>query len=381
MSSSSSRMRRLRRVLRRVYDALETFEGAVQDPALAAQASHASPRGGAGAVSLGDLRMSQLDRLCDAATTDDTATTAATTAAPTPHRARSRRRQTRADRRRGRGDHDDDEDDDDDDDDDEEDGGDLGGDLGDDGMGFARGDDAIYGDDDSMSEGSFQSARSDFEDDGGDDDGHDDGDGDAAAGTAGRTASSSLSRSASRSRSRSHRQQQQQQQRRRRRRRHHSQRGEPHATHRAAETEAAHSHHKKDGADEEPAVASPTPTAASGPPLYERARELALRGDVPCRTDRTEETGCADRTDFLARLHCVREASNVMMAEQEFRQWFIRFGRELMGTLIAKGGGDLTAFHESYDDMMAFVDEVTTQGWAAPSLSVCVSALNSALFA
>ena len=111
------------------------------------------------------------------------------------------------------------------------------------------------------------------------------------------------------------------------------------------------------------------------------ARELALRGDVPCRTDRTEETGCADRTDFLARLHCVREASNVMMAEQEFRQWFIRFGRELMGTLIAKGGGDLTAFHESYDDMMAFVDEVTTQGWAAPSLSVCVSALNSALFA
>ena len=252
-----------------------------------------------------------------------------------------------------------------------------GGDFG----GFARGDDAIYGDDDSMSEGSFQSARSDFEDDGGDDDGHDDGDGDAAAGTAGRTASSSLSRSASRSRSRSHRQQQQQQQRRRRRRRHHSQRGEPHATHRAAETEAAHSHHKKDGADEEPAVASPTPTAASGPPLYERARELALRGDVPCRTDRTEETGCADRTDFLARLHCVREASNVMMAEQEFRQWFIRFGRELMGTLIAKGGGDLTAFHESYDDMMAFVDEVTTQGWAAPSLSVCVSALNSALFA
>merc|ERR1712070_731849 len=57
-----------------------------------------------------------------------------------------------------------------------------------------------------------------------------------------------------------------------------------------------------------------------------------------------------------------------MMAEQEFRQWFIRFGRELMGTLIAKGGGDLTAFHESYDDMMAFVDEVTTQGRTADLL-------------
>eukprot|EP00043_Microstomoeca_roanoka_P017964 m.189401 g.189401 ORF g.189401 m.189401 type:complete len:255 (+) comp16744_c4_seq1:2805-3569(+) len=93
--------------------------------------------------------------------------------------------------------------------------------------------------------------------------------------------------------------------------------------------------------------------------------EAAKRGEVSCRIDRTEETGSADKTDFLARLWCVREASNVMMCDAKFRDWFIGFGRDLLGSLVKKGGGDDRAFYSSYDDMMAWIADTDAEGRAS----------------
>lgn len=45
--------------------------------------------------------------------------------------------------------------------------------------------------------------------------------------------------------------------------------------------------------------------------LYDQAMELAKNQGVRYRIDRTQETGCQTKEDFLARLHCVRIASEV----------------------------------------------------------------------
>lgn len=45
--------------------------------------------------------------------------------------------------------------------------------------------------------------------------------------------------------------------------------------------------------------------------IYASALKLAESGMVPCRKNRTVETGCTNMSDFLARLHCIRMASTV----------------------------------------------------------------------
>lgn len=45
--------------------------------------------------------------------------------------------------------------------------------------------------------------------------------------------------------------------------------------------------------------------------IYEAARRMALNNEISCRKNRVEETGCVNQTDFLARLHCVRQATQV----------------------------------------------------------------------
>ncbi|EGD73109.1 hypothetical protein PTSG_04823 [Salpingoeca rosetta] len=340
-SGDARRMRRLRRVLRRVYDALETFEGAD---------GMAGQRGGA--VSLGQFRLAQLDRLCEAGT-DDTGTT--------PEHTHARARQGKA---RWPGDGGDDDDDDDDDDD---------GRYDSDADAFGSG----YDDEYAASDASFQSARSTmsaFEDNDDEDD----------ASRAGDMISST---------------QQQQQledddgehgrhRHRHRRHRHHSHHSHHRRVHHRSKSRkrpgrkqaAAAAVARKETAEAGEAAGEPTrvPRSAEakqaekkeeeveeeegGVSVYEEALALAQQGDVPCRVERTEETGCADRTDFLTRLHCVREASDLMMGDKEFRVWFTRFGRDLLGSLVEKGGGNLNTFHTAYDNMMSFLDQVSQEG-------------------
>eukprot|EP01147_Barroeca_monosierra_P007539 gene7539-9822_t len=96
--------------------------------------------------------------------------------------------------------------------------------------------------------------------------------------------------------------------------------------------------------------------------LYEQAMEYVSQGKVEFRVDRTAETGCHNQTDFLIRLHCVRSASNIMMSDSTFRKWFVQFGRDLLGMLVGKGGGDLDAFYAAYDDMMTWLDIMAREG-------------------
>jgi hypothetical protein len=64
------------------------------------------------------------------------------------------------------------------------------------------------------------------------------------------------------------------------------------------------------------------PTLVNGFPsvsvsVYEAARAMALRGEITCRKNRTEETGCVNTVDFLTRLHCVRQATTVCGVGEE----------------------------------------------------------------
>ena len=90
---------------------------------------------------------------------------------------------------------------------------------------------------------------------------------------------------------------------------------------------------------------------------------------VTCRRNRAGVVHCADKDEFLARLHCVRQASEAMLARPEVQAWVRSSGRDLMSRVLAKvmvmaqcclptavqGGEDPAPFQAAFDDMLDYL--------------------------
>jgi hypothetical protein len=92
-----------------------------------------------------------------------------------------------------------------------------------------------------------------------------------------------------------------------------------------------------------------TATAAAargegGDSLYAEAMLLASAGLVPCRRLRVTYTGCVDNIDFLARLHCVREASNAALARPHVRAYVGRNMGRVLAAAVRAAGDDPAPF-------------------------------------
>lgn len=94
--------------------------------------------------------------------------------------------------------------------------------------------------------------------------------------------------------------------------------------------------------------------------LYEDALNLVREGRVVCRSPRTELLECYGDQDFLAKLHCVRQAFQVLLLEETHRTFFMETGKQMIAGLMVKANKSPKAFLESYEDMLLYTQREET---------------------
>ncbi|NXQ51830.1 MIGA2 protein, partial [Anthoscopus minutus] len=87
---------------------------------------------------------------------------------------------------------------------------------------------------------------------------------------------------------------------------------------------------------------------------YEEALQLVKEGKVACRTLRTELLGCYSDQDFLAKLHCVRQAFQELLEDESNQLFFGEVGKQMVVGLMTKAEKNPKAFLESYEEMLRY---------------------------
>ncbi|EHA99937.1 Protein FAM73B [Heterocephalus glaber] len=101
---------------------------------------------------------------------------------------------------------------------------------------------------------------------------------------------------------------------------------------------------------------------------YEEALQLAKEGRVPCRTLRTELLGCYSDQDFLAKLHCVRQAFEGLLEDPGNQLFFGEVGRQMVMGLMTKAEKSAKGFLESYEEMLSYA--LRPETWATTRLEL-----------
>ncbi|XP_075688987.1 mitoguardin 1 [Rhinoderma darwinii] len=91
-------------------------------------------------------------------------------------------------------------------------------------------------------------------------------------------------------------------------------------------------------------------------PLYEEAMVLAEEGRIYCRALRTDLLECGGDSDFLAKLHCIRQAFQMILSKNENREFFINVGRKVLSSLIIRTKKNPRKFEDVYDEMICFLN-------------------------
>ncbi|XP_018415364.1 PREDICTED: mitoguardin-1 [Nanorana parkeri] len=95
-------------------------------------------------------------------------------------------------------------------------------------------------------------------------------------------------------------------------------------------------------------------------PLYEEAMCLSEEGGIPCRALRTELLECGGDSDFLAKLHCIRQAFQMILSKTHNRMFLVDSGRKILSTLIVRAKKNPKKFEDAYDEMMHFLEQPET---------------------
>ncbi|XP_069837623.1 mitoguardin 1 [Dendropsophus ebraccatus] len=91
-------------------------------------------------------------------------------------------------------------------------------------------------------------------------------------------------------------------------------------------------------------------------PLYEEAMLLAEEGGIYCRALRTDLLECGGDSDFLAKLHCVRQAFQMILSRLENREFLIGVCRRTLSSVLIKAKKNPRKFEAAYDEMICFVN-------------------------
>ncbi|XP_032653640.1 mitoguardin 2 isoform X1 [Chelonoidis abingdonii] len=87
---------------------------------------------------------------------------------------------------------------------------------------------------------------------------------------------------------------------------------------------------------------------------YKEALQLVKEGSVSCRTLRTELLGCYHDQDFLAKLHCVRQAFQALLQNESNQLFFGEVGKQMVTRLMTKAEKNPKGFLESYEEMLHY---------------------------
>ncbi|NWQ85298.1 MIGA1 protein, partial [Burhinus bistriatus] len=96
-------------------------------------------------------------------------------------------------------------------------------------------------------------------------------------------------------------------------------------------------------------------------PLYEEAMHLAEEGKIYSRVLRTETFECLGDSDFLAKLHCIRQAFQIILSETANRIFLAESGRKILSALIVRARKNPKKFEDVFDEMIHFLEQ--TDHW------------------
>ncbi|KAM8838375.1 mitoguardin 1 isoform 2-T3 [Synchiropus picturatus] len=103
-------------------------------------------------------------------------------------------------------------------------------------------------------------------------------------------------------------------------------------------------------------------------PFYEEALLMAEEGKISCRVLRTEMLDCYGDVDFLAKLHCVRQACQLILCERTTRAFLAETGKKILSSIIVKAKKSPKKFEEVFEEMISFVEQ--TEHWENTELEL-----------
>ncbi|XP_071348833.1 mitoguardin 1 [Trachinotus anak] len=95
--------------------------------------------------------------------------------------------------------------------------------------------------------------------------------------------------------------------------------------------------------------------------FYEEALQMAEEGKISCRVLRTEMLECLGDLDFLAKLHCVRQACQLILCERATRMFLAETGKKILSSIIVKAQKSPKRFEEVFEEMISFLEH--TEHW------------------
>jgi len=91
--------------------------------------------------------------------------------------------------------------------------------------------------------------------------------------------------------------------------------------------------------------------------LYLEALEHLEKNGIPYRSIRTDFVGCANDTEYLAKLHCLRLAFKDIMSKPDDRNWWSDNGRQMLAELLVRSDKDPKDFIQVYDELVDYLNE------------------------
>ena len=91
--------------------------------------------------------------------------------------------------------------------------------------------------------------------------------------------------------------------------------------------------------------------------MYLAALDHLEKSGIPYRAIRTEFVGCANDTEYLGKLHCLRLAFKHIMSQPNKRNWWVDSGRKVFSDLLVRAEKDPKDFVTSYDDIIDYLGE------------------------
>ncbi|XP_007567467.1 mitoguardin 1 [Poecilia formosa] len=91
-------------------------------------------------------------------------------------------------------------------------------------------------------------------------------------------------------------------------------------------------------------------------PFYEEALQMAEEGKISCRVLRTEILECLGDLDFLAKLHCVRQACELILSDSATRMFLADTGKKILSSIIVKAQKSPKRFEEVFEELIVFLE-------------------------
>lgn len=93
--------------------------------------------------------------------------------------------------------------------------------------------------------------------------------------------------------------------------------------------------------------------------LYQTALKKYEEGAIPIRLLRTEMLKCQTNMEYIAKVHCVRVAFQLLFEQESVHTWFIDIGSKVLTNLMLCGEKDPKDCLAAYEDIIAYSKDKT----------------------